>query len=238
MHGEKVVIDPCINWLAGTTETWLKEVIDPSDIESGVFGRTVLVSGMKSREPIYEVDTTQYDLLMPYMLQKLAVIWGYEGQMLISEEAKAFEREWYSVYTKQEPLKSFLLPTWNRRLDTVHKLAMLLQCAKGIETDAWCIIPEETSRVAVFLYNEMMKHYEHIIDNIIIGRHDKRMEKVQAFLRKYKCVTMSRLQQATSPYGIRKDELKRILETLMEQNSVRQSNQPHSKTMIVEWIGE
>lgn len=234
-QGERVLVDPCINWLAGSTMTWLKEVLDFADIDSGFFGRTIVVHAKRSTQPIYAPDTSMFEVLLPYIKEKLARVWSYEGEMVISEEARIFEKEWYEVETMEPPKKSFLFPTWKRRLDIVHKFAMILQCAQAKE-DEWWIIPKWVSENAVMWYEDLLVHYELIIDNVILGKSDKKMERVQAFLKKHKQVTKVRLQQNMSGYGIRKDELGQIMNTLMEQNSLRQYNVPGTTQMIYEWI--
>ncbi len=235
--GHRILVDPCINWLGGSTMTWLREVIDPADVDSGFLARTVVVHAKRKTQPIYKPDTSLYHTLLPYIRQKLEVLWSYEGEMTLSPEAEEYEREWYEVKTKKEPKKPFLFPTWKRRLDMVHKFAMLLRCAEG-KIEGWREIPLSCSQIGVMMYEDLLIHYEKVIESIILGKSDKRMEKVQAFLRKYRVVTKIRLQQNVSGYGVRKDELNLIINTLLEQNSVRLYNKPGERVMMIEWIGE
>lgn len=157
--------------------------------------------------------------------------------MVLTQEAEEYEEVWYTEETKQPPAKPFLYPTWKRRLDIVHKLGMILQCGKGL-IDDWQVIPVDIAKYAVKLYEDLIKHYEVIIEGIIIGRNDRKMERVITVLRKYKTITQSKLLQNVSGYGIRSSELQLMINSLMEQDSVRKYNAPGGSKWIIEWIGE
>ena len=234
--GKRLMHEPCINWLGGSTMAWLKEVIDFNDVESGFFARTITIQANRSAQPIYKPDTSQYEILLPSLVDKLHTIWNYRGAMSIAAEAQAYEKEWYEKKTKRPPNKPFLYPSWKRRLDIVHKLAMILQCAEAREDDSWSEIPLTVSAEAIAMYEDIQAHYGEIIEGIILGKNDRRLERVVTFLQKYQKVTMTKLQQSVSSYGIRRDELKTILLTLMDQKSIERYYD--GRVQIVEWKGE
>ncbi len=234
--GERIIYDPCLNWLAGSTMTWLKEVIDFSDVDSGFFARTITIQASRSLQPIYRPDTSQYAQLLPIVTEKLQTIWSYQGEMTITPEAQALEQQWYEVTTREPPKKPFLYPSWKRRLDIMHKFAMILQCAQAIQDDSWQVIPVEISATAITMYDDLQHHYGEIVEGIILGKSDRRFERVVTFLQKYRKVTLTRLQQSVSSYGIRRDELKNIVLTLMDQQSVKRYYE--GRAQVIEWIGE
>jgi hypothetical protein len=233
--GQVFMHNPCLNWLGGSTMAWLKEVIDFNDVDSGFFARAITIQAQRASQPIYKPDTSQYFTLLPLVAAKLQTIWQYRGEMTIAPEAEAFEKQWYEVSTKEPPRKPFLYPSWKRRLDIMHKLAMILQCAEAKEDDSWSVIPLEVSTEAIRMYEELQVHYGEIVEGIILGKSDRRFERVVTFLQKYRDVTMARLQQSVSSYGVRKDELNSILLTLIDQESVQKYY--NGRVRMIRWIG-
>lgn len=235
-RGTLYIKDPCLNWLAGSTITWLKEVVDYNDVDSGFFGRTLVVFGKRSTTPIAEPDTSLYEPLLPIIKRKLAILWHYEGKMTLSQEARERRNYWYTDESLKQTVPSFLEPTYGRRLDMLDKLAMLFQCSLARDDESWRIITQQSVEWAIETHKSVMTYYRKIIEDVIIGRADRKMERVQSFLKKYKDVTRSRLQSAVSSYGIRKEDLDSILGTLMEQGSVKQYTVKN--TWMVRWIDE
>ena len=237
--GLRTARDPTLNWLAGTTSNWLNEVVDFADINSGFFARTIVVKAERTGNPIYEPDTSQYHSLFPLVKQKLEIIWQYQGPMVVSPDAKVIERQWYEEASATPPTLTCLYPTWKRRLDIVHKFAMILQCAHA-KTEGWQVIEPDASALAIQMYTDLLRQHGEIIEGLVMGKSDRKMERVIAVLKKHgrkpKEILNSHLQRLCSPYGIRKEHLTSILDTLRDESSIRKSQDGNG--VYYQWIGE
>ncbi len=239
--GLKMARDPTINWLAGSTPTWLNEVVDFADVNSGFFARTVVVKAERQGKPIYKPNTSAYHELFPLVKRKLEVIWQYHGEMVVSDEAQVIEKAWYEEETATPPILTSLYPSWKRRLDIVHKFAMILQCSQAREDDSWRAISKASSLSAIQMYHELLGHYAVIIDGIVMGKSDKKLERVVNVLKKYALapgheMKTSLLQKYCSPYGIRKEHLESITKTLIDEGSVKMSQDGRGR--YYQWIAE
>lgn len=233
--------DPVINWLAGSTATWLHEAVDFADVTSGFFARTVVIRAERIGPPIYKPDTSQYAVLFPRVKAMLETLWQYEGAMTISPEAQAVEEPWYVEQTAVPPAMMNLYPCWKRRLDIVHKFAMILQCAKAkpVASD-WHVITRDASLGAINLYENLLGHYAEIIDGIVMGKSDHKLERVMMVLKKYarppREIKASQLQRHCSPYGIRAEHMDSILKTLIDEGSVSKIHT--AQGVMYQWIAD
>jgi hypothetical protein len=69
----------------------------------------------------------------------------------------------------------------------------------------------------------------------MLSPQDRKWERVITFLRKYTCVTKTKLQQSVSSYGIWRDELNFMLRTLEDQQRIRRFST--GRVHKIEWIG-
>ena len=131
MHGEVIITEPCVTWLAGTTREWLIRSVPRDAIEGGFFGRSVVVGAdydhsKRFVRPQYPSDERE---VTDHLRARVRVLTRLGGAMLLANDAKAFEEYWYEQRTPPED--DLLLPVWKRQHDLLLKLAMLLCLADG-----------------------------------------------------------------------------------------------------------
>jgi hypothetical protein len=131
-HGELVVEDPCINWLAGTTKEWLVDAVKPKGIKGGFFARVMPVyykSGTPRErlwQPMYPSD---YQEVFEYLKLRAQALSFVEGEFKITAVADQYGRQWY--YNRKDPEDDNLSPYYNRAREMMLKLAMVFSLADG-----------------------------------------------------------------------------------------------------------
>ncbi len=129
-RGTVRIINPAVNWLAGTTEDWMMQCLSKDAIGSGFTSRVCYVFGRYSKErfvrPIYPPD---YQEVKAHVLIRLWLLKHISGKFWMTPEAQARENAWYM--NRPQPRDADLLPNWHREQDLVLKLAMLCVLADG-----------------------------------------------------------------------------------------------------------
>ena len=126
-HGFVEVKHQVINWLGGSTKEWLVDSIPAHTIQSGFFGRTLLIHGERSKvrvlDPIYPPED-DYRQVMQYLREQCEIYTTINGEFTLSNKAEQVRRIWYEQ--RDIPDDPILLPTRNREDDMMLKVAMLL----------------------------------------------------------------------------------------------------------------
>lgn len=129
-HGDVVLKNVCINWIAGSTKEWLLKAVSPEAIQSGFFARTVAVYGddncPRMFRPRYPSD---YEEVMDHIQTRIRLLCCMRGEMLLTQDAEKFINEWY--LNRDKPEDDLLKPVWNRQREMVLKLAMVLRLTDG-----------------------------------------------------------------------------------------------------------
>lgn len=136
-HGEVVVTNPCVNWLAATTTEWLRAVLPAGGMASGFLARVVTVkaiySGERIPEPLYPPNREE---ILAKLRAQLVKMLDLRGVVTLSIAARCLLNEWYAG--RPEPRNASLRPLWLREPLIATKVAALLalsepECSKEIE---------------------------------------------------------------------------------------------------------
>ncbi len=126
-HGFVEVNHQGSNSLGGSTKEWLVDSIPAHTIQSGFFGRTLLIHGERSKvrilNPIYPPEA-EYKQVMQYLREQCEIYTTIKGEFTLSNKAEQVRRQWYEQ--RDVPDDPILLPTRNREDDMMLKVAMLL----------------------------------------------------------------------------------------------------------------
>ena len=126
-RGMEKATDVCINMLAGSTPSWLKNSVPEESLEGGFFSRLILVdrppTGVKIPFPDISLASK---MSMDKVIHDLKVIRNtFLGPFTLTPQAKMVYGEWYSTYNKPEKAVSFMRGYYGRKGDFVLKLAMV-----------------------------------------------------------------------------------------------------------------
>lgn len=131
-HGSRVIRDAsCVNWTAGSQESWMMETITPDDVRSGAAARIVFVfeddkEDVRYVRPVLPFDWTE---VTEYLIARLKMMPYIEGQFHMTENAEKLEKKWY--LDRRRPDDRDLRSSWKRGQDLAIKLAMLHAIADG-----------------------------------------------------------------------------------------------------------
>lgn len=128
---------PCINILAATTPTWIKENFNATMVGGGFASRLIFVKGNAKRKyiayPAFETTSVDFLDLRARLTQDLIHISGLEGPMLLTPDAIEWGRDWYTKHftTKRQLSGERFDGFYARKQTHMHKLAMILSIAEG-----------------------------------------------------------------------------------------------------------
>lgn len=156
---------PCINILAATTPTWIKENFTATMVGGGFVSRLIFVRGHHKRKfiayPALEVSDDIWKRLRDDLLVDLKHISNLEGPVTLTEDALAWGKNWYyDLYTKKRQLTGERFDGFYARKQThMHKLATILSIA---ESDSLVV-----ERKHLMTANEMLLHVERDLATIL-----------------------------------------------------------------------
>ena len=130
-HGEVNIERPILNWLAGTNEDDLREILNMRLLKNGFSARICFAFGdydFEKRIPRikYPVD---YEEVFRHLCLRLWMLQHTTGQFMITEIAEAEIDKWYM--TRPSPDEELLYSSWKRQHDLFLKFAMVLCLADG-----------------------------------------------------------------------------------------------------------
>lgn len=132
-HGPVNIERPLINWLAGTTEDDLREILTQRLMRTGFPARTCFIFGdydFGKRLPRIKYPA-DYDTVFEHLVFRLWMLQRTCGSFQITEEAEAIIDQWYTM--RPEPDEEMLYSLWKRQHDLLLKFAMILCLADGQE---------------------------------------------------------------------------------------------------------
>lgn len=130
--GTHTILNPCFNFLGGTTEEWMMRSLTRDHIEGGFFARIAAIRGAyddKDRmvDPVYPPD---YEDVIDHLHYRIKMLTAVKGEFEITPGAKRLEEQWYMA--RELPQDDSLLPSWRRQSAMILKLAMLLSLADNV----------------------------------------------------------------------------------------------------------
>lgn len=124
-NGEVSLKNTCLNWLFGSNEAWLREVLTNNIHESGFVARTIFIfahHNLNNRIPraIYPDDR---DEVYDYLKARLWAMQGFNGQFIMTPTAEAEHERWY--LTRPAPEEEALFTMWKRQQEMLIRFAMI-----------------------------------------------------------------------------------------------------------------
>jgi len=130
-HGDLCIKHPLVNWLAGTTEDWLRSVISKEELNSGFTARICFIFGdydFNKRCPRIKYPD-DFDAIFHHICCRLWMLQRTQGQMFITDAADIERDRWY--ITRPGPEEDLLAASWKRYDDLLLKFAMIMCLADG-----------------------------------------------------------------------------------------------------------
>lgn len=129
--GELTLEKPLLNWLMGSTEVWLRQVLTRDVFESGFVARGCFIFGdydlsCRIRKPVYPCD---YEQIYRHLQVRLWMMQQYKGKIVITPTADTLLDNWYN--TRPNPEDETLTSAWKRRYEMLVRFAIIHCVADG-----------------------------------------------------------------------------------------------------------
>ena len=123
-HGLREILEPSVNWFAGTTMDWLFDAISRKEVFSGFTARVFFCFREYYDTRIAEPTSPEdYDEALGYLINQIRAIHLAEGPFQFTEKTQEIKNHWYM--TRPIPKDTDLLAAWKRGDDLIIKLCMI-----------------------------------------------------------------------------------------------------------------
>lgn len=132
-HGEVTVQRPLLNWLFGSTEVWLRQVLTRDVFESGFVARACMIFAdynLDLRIPRIKYPK-DHDEVYRHLQTRLWMVQSYQGPFLMTPTAEAEFDSWY--HRRPAPEDEMLYSAWMRQKEMLIRFAMINCVADGQE---------------------------------------------------------------------------------------------------------
>lgn len=230
VSGDDLMIpNPCLNWLAGSTDDWLVKTIGRDAVMGGFTARLVTVRGRRN----YAVRYPQ--MLFPEDLEEVkahleARVRGYteaEGGLTLSEEARTIHDNWY--LTRPAPTDEQNEPGFNKADEMVLRFATLLSLADWdavAERDAPGIVEAGHMQRAIDLWDNVSAQTPEVIRLASSTVKSSQVDVVSNLCQKAGTIDRSSLTRKARYYGLDGDDIDRCVRTLIAQDSLLMHREP------------
>lgn len=220
VRGMEMVRKPCLNWIAGTTPSYIRNTIPSEASGEGLISRVVFVyQDVLNTKPIAHPSAPKdYDLKVANLIADCDSIRLLRGEFTLNQKAYSAYEEWYNANFCTAP-PEFDDGYWARRRDLVLKIALLLS-AQGSDSHT---ITEEHIRMSVEIVEENEKTLTLINEMVETNENGQIVKKVLSLIQSYGYdgVSYAELLKKCSRF-LTNQNLKIILETLYESQSIAQ----------------
>ena len=232
-HGSVRIVDPAVNWLAGTTDEWLIGSLTQESIYAGPTSRIVFVKAhydlhKRYRRAVYPKD---YDEVYEYIVAGLTNLQYRKGEFKMTDEAILKEDTWYM--NRPAPVEALVIPSWKREQDLILKLAMLMVLSEGgpLVIDVRHIVRAMQASRAV------QHNVSKVIELASKNTSTNMFSEVESQIKRIGKVQHTFLSRLMRRRGITPKILKEIIESLAQEGQVKLS-WSSTNAKQYEWVKE
>jgi hypothetical protein len=233
-HGEIALENPLLNWLMGSTEVWLRQVLTRDVFESGFVARGCFIFSnynlnRRIRNPRYPED---YEEVYRHLRLRLWMMQKYSGRFLITPTADRELDRWYNE--RQCPEDEMLFSTWKRRYEMLVRFAMIRCVADGQQL----IIRLGHVSKAIEMVDQIAEFTARLIETGAETFESKPVNEVGRFIKGRKTVKHSdllRYMRSKKGYNARK--VKDSINDLAQEGLIEIGRTPHGGAAYA-WITE
>jgi hypothetical protein len=235
--GTHVILNPCLNFLGGTTEDWMMRALTRDAIEGGFFARIAVVKGEHDFQNRL-VDITyphDYEDVVEHIHKRIAILTKVSAEFHIAPDAKRIEDQWYM--TRDVPHDDSLIPSWMRQQAMIIKISMILSLMDNTEyTPESFVIRLDHWKRAQQLTGFLQLHLPKFIALASRSDETKWIETVSKTLQRAGRIQRFKLMQLVGGRGIDRTKLDLALEQLILERRVGRSSMPGTGGLVYTWI--
>jgi len=225
--GQVTLMDPLLNWLAGSTEQWLKRVVPTDAMEGGFFPRIVTVRGQRDHAHRYPkiLLPDDYQEVRDHLLWRVSGYTWLQGPMCLTAEAALRREQWYREVAAPTATESD--PVFNRRDEMIHRFAALHALAdyQALQRTPTVPPPIELAHVdsAIESWEWVMGEVPKTLRLSKVTPKAEMVEYVRGVIQRLQRVARSELLRKVGGRGITARELDECLSTLIQREEVSRS---------------
>lgn len=229
--GQHHITNPVINWGSGTTNEWLLRAVGKQDILGGFFARICAIPGERTPERyakvIYPHDHREVDAWCSAYLTYLTHV---TGRFTWDDAADELHTWWYE--NRAEPDNPLLWNYYEHGDNMVYKLGMLMALS-----DQHKLVGEYVHMQAgIALYEWVYGQLGGVLEFAYRTPEVEKLEMVRELIASAPFMDHSRLLRAVTTRGMMRDDLERMVKTLLDRGDITQSNIAGKRSF--RWIGE
>lgn len=225
---------PLINFLAGSTMSWINLNLSHKVVAGGFLARCLVFEEPPSSKrvpfPIYPDNVDEHWSFLHKWCEFLTQV---EGPFTFDPVAKDLYEDWYNH--RETPIISEIRPSWNRIPVHAIKIAMILSV---MESESLVIQPSQLHEAIALV--EQLKFQEEGVINYLNAKPDRSdLDMVADRIRAWKVVSRSTLLRKLSSRGITATRLDDLIATLEARGDVEvtysQSTRGHKVITNYAW---
>lgn len=224
---------PIVNWLAGTTEADLRELMNTRLLRSGFTARCCFIFGEYDFNKRYEdiIYPDDYEEVFQHLCARIWMLQQLEGPLGITSTAKMELGLWYR--TRPSPDDELLYAAWKRNHDLILKFSTILCLSDGGEL----IIQHKHIIKAQAMLNVVNEHYSRMVEAAVETRTTKPTNQMGKFLaEKGKIDHTSVLRYFRAKRGMNARQVKEAVNELMQDGCIKLEYGPKGGR-IYHWKG-
>ena len=231
-HGDVTLIRPNLNWLFGSTEVWLRQVLTRDIFESGFVARTCFIFAdydLDKRIPrvIYPDDRDQ---VWEHLRMRLWLMQRYRGKFLMTPTAEAELDKWYMKRPKPED--EILYSSWKRQRELLLRFAMINCVSDG----GPMIIRHEHILLATHMTNQIAQFTAKLIESASETQYSKPINDVGKLIKHKKRITHSELlRYMRAKKGYTAKTLREAIQDLTQEGVIKFEQGPRGGQIYC-WI--
>jgi len=232
-RGQKIITNPCVNVLAGSTAEWHTDSISTAAVQGGFYARAFVVQGdyklddpMRQWEPVLPSD---YEEIRARLRSRLIAMSKIKGEMRLTTKALAKAVKWY--HNRKLPTYP-VIPWWQRMRAHALKLSIIFAVADG-ETK---VIKEKHVSVAIKVVSSLEEQMPEVIRFASSGVESRLVNRIYDIIKRYRQISRTDLIRNVSSSGVTAAKLNVVIETLVEAGDIEEVSTSRGGA-IYRWLG-
>lgn len=219
-HGQIMLQDPCPNWLAGSTNSWLVKRISKQDIEGGFFARVMSIPGERSWDDRHHeiVFPDDYQEIRDHLAWRVAEYTWLEGPFPLTDKAKACHKDWYKALRKPED--KLLLPAYHRADEMVYRLSLIMALGEIYNRYDERAIDVQHIEEGIELWESVALELPGVLHLAASTIQTNHIDIIARFIKHRKVIEHSTLLKLVGNHGMNAHDFKKAIETLKGREEI------------------
>lgn len=221
-HGVVTLKNICPTMLAGTTPDWLQNALSHIVIGGGMLSRTLFIVEDRTGKRISIPDAVD-QVVKQRLTQELAYIDTVNGEFTFDGVARAWMDKWYNRFRDYLEKNEAEAASLERKQAHLLKLAMVIALSENLPLEMTPTLMERADAILVEV-EKKLPEAARILQASPMGRDYIRV--LDHVKKNGGEIQWSDLLRRNSPYGVDKDMLRRICQTLEQQEDLENEFRP------------